>query len=52
MDVLDECFDIRQNHKEMEGSTADQKFYDPEKVKDYTGSIKFKDPQRTVPVLA
>ena len=55
----------------MGGPTADQKFYDPERVrnivnsmtkwtlrllclqvKNYTGSIRFKDPERTVPVLA
>eukprot|EP00090_Calanus_glacialis_P009452 TRINITY_DN17825_c0_g1_i1.p1 TRINITY_DN17825_c0_g1~~TRINITY_DN17825_c0_g1_i1.p1 ORF type:complete len:238 (+),score=51.04 TRINITY_DN17825_c0_g1_i1:49-714(+) len=52
MDVLDGRFGLSQNHSGMGGITADQKFYDPEKVKDYTGSIRFKDPQRTVPVLA
>ena len=52
MDVLDGRFDFSQNHSGMGGITADQKFYDPECVKDYTGSIRFKDPQRTVPVLA
>merc|ERR1711976_596698 len=36
----------------MGGPTADQKFYDPERVKNYTGPIRFKDPERTVPVLA
>jgi len=36
----------------MGGITADQKFFDPEKVKGYTGSIRFKDPERSVPVLA
>ena len=54
----------------MGGPTADQKFYDPERVrnignivtmsimrlrlqvKNYTGSIRFKDPERTIPVLA
>ena len=41
-----------QNQSRMGGITADQKFYDPAKVKDYTGSIRFKDPQRTVPVLS
>eukprot|EP00092_Neocalanus_flemingeri_P066809 GFUD01081439.1.p1 GENE.GFUD01081439.1~~GFUD01081439.1.p1 ORF type:complete len:222 (+),score=70.97 GFUD01081439.1:39-704(+) len=51
LDVLDGHFDF-QNHSGMGGISADQKFYDPEKVKDYTGAIRFKDPQRTVPVLA
>ena len=52
MDVLDGRFDFRQNQSGMGGITADHKFYDTEKVKDYTGSIRFKNPQRTVPVLA
>ena len=52
MNVLDGHFDFRQNHSGMGGITADQKFYDPEKVKDYTGAIRFKDPMRTVPVLS
>ena len=51
MDVLDGRFDFSQNHSGMGGICADQKFYDPEKVKEYTGAIRFKDPQRTVPVL-
>ena len=51
LDVMNGHFDF-QNHSGVGGITADQKFYDPEKVKDYTGSIRFKDPQRTVPVLA
>jgi len=50
LDVLGGQFDI-QNHSGMGGIAADQKFYDPERVKDYTGSIRFKDPQRTVPVV-
>merc|ERR1711970_1504567 len=49
--VLNGVFDHSQNHSGMGGVTADQKFYDPERVKDYTGAIRFKDPQRSVPVL-
>jgi len=51
LDVLDGHFDFHQNHSGMGGISADQKFYDPEKVKDYTGAIRFKDPQRTVPAV-
>jgi len=51
LDVLNGVFDHSQNHSGMGGVTADQKFYDPERVKDYTGAIRFKDPQRAVPVL-
>merc|ERR1711936_800443 len=35
----------------MGGITAEQKFYDPSRVQAYTDAIRFKDPQRTVPVL-
>ena len=52
LDVLQGQFDFHQNNSGMGGITSDQMFYDPEKIKDYTGVIKFKDPQRTVPVLA
>ena len=52
VDVLAGQFDFSKNHSGMGGITSDEKFYDPEKVKDYTGSIRFKDPQRSVPVLA
>jgi len=51
LDVLQGHFDF-QNHSGMGGIASDQMFYDPEKVKDYTGAIRFKDPQRAVPVLA
>jgi hypothetical protein len=51
-EVLDERVDFSQKHSGMGGISTDQKFYDPEMVKDYTGSIGFNDPQRTVPVLA
>jgi len=33
----------------MGGPTADEHFYDPEKVKSYTSAIRFKDPQRVIP---
>jgi len=33
------------------GPTADQPFYDPERVKNYTGSIRFKDPERHIPAI-
>ena len=49
--VLQGHFDS-ENSSGMGGITADQRFYDPEKVKNYTGAIRFKDPQRAVPVLA
>eukprot|EP00090_Calanus_glacialis_P022402 TRINITY_DN3456_c0_g1_i7.p1 TRINITY_DN3456_c0_g1~~TRINITY_DN3456_c0_g1_i7.p1 ORF type:complete len:223 (-),score=78.21 TRINITY_DN3456_c0_g1_i7:71-739(-) len=52
LDVLQGQFDFHQNNSGMGGITSDQMFYDPEKIKDYTGAIRFKDPQRTVPVLA
>jgi len=51
-DVLAGNFDWSVHHTGMGGITPDQKFYDPERVKDYTGSIRFKDPERAVPVLA
>ena len=77
-EVLAGHFDWSVHHTGMGGVTADQKFYDPERVsknnklyqwneniarvqrtlyacfqvKDYTGSIRFKDPERAVPVLA
>ena len=31
------------------GPTADQLFYDPERVKNYTSAIRMKDPQRVLP---
>ena len=52
MDVLAGKFDFSKNYSGIGGIGSDEKFYDPEKVKDYTGSIRFKDPQRTVAVLA
>jgi len=52
VDVLAGKFDFSKNYSGMGGIGSDEKFYDPEKVKDYTGSIRFKDPQRTVAVLA
>jgi len=52
LDVLQGHFDSQQNSSGMGGITSDQRFYDPEKVKNYTGAIRFKDPQRAVPVLA
>ena len=68
-EVMGGHFNWSIHHTGMGGPTADQKFYDPERVciddadivftylffsqvKDYTGSIRFKDPERTVPVVA
>merc|ERR1712226_344051 len=51
-DVLAGHFDWSVHHTGMGGVSVDQKFYDPQRVKDYTGSIRFKDPERSVPVLA
>ena len=50
-EVLAGQFSWSVHHTGMGGPTADQKFYDPDKVKEYTGSIRFKDPERTVPVV-
>ena len=50
-EVLAGQFSWSVHHTGMGGPTADQKFYDPAKVKEYTGSIRFKDPERTVPVV-
>jgi len=52
LDVLQGHFDSHLNSSGMGGITSDQMFYDPEKVKNYTAAIRFKDPQRSVPVLA
>jgi len=52
LDVLQGHFHSDQNPSGLGGITSDQLFYDPEKVKNYTGAIRFKDPQRSVPVLA
>lgn len=51
MDVMDGNFNIENNHYGMCGITSDQKFYDPEKVKGYTKTIRFKDPQRVIPTV-
>jgi len=51
-EILTGHFSLDPNPSGMGGITADQKFFDPEKVKGYTGSIRFKDPERSVPVLA
>jgi len=32
----------------MGGPLADEPFYDPERVKNYTGAIRFKDPERVI----
>jgi len=47
-DVNDGLF-TQDNHGGHGGITADQKFYDPKKVKEYTSAIRFKNPQRHIP---
>jgi len=45
-------FDLDHNFSGMGGVSADQIFFDPERVKNYTGAIRFKDPERTVAAVA
>lgn len=45
------CGVYRDGGSGMGGPTADQLFYDPEKVKSYTSAIRFKDPQRVIAAI-
>jgi len=44
-------YDYHHNVLDMGGITADQKFYDKQKIADYVSAIRFKKADRTVPVL-